>query len=434
MLPLGVCPVTRIKQEKNPATQVLQLVSLLEYLLGFASSELVGPNLAPKTNQPATVGEYVDANRGLFSSPANVFFGIGVRNNLIHAKATDATEEEIQRAVDYLFQAVHELQAQHRIPAEIENEVFSVSPDAPTKPVTTSPLPAAPPTPKFKPIHQAGQAGYATPVPSTPLQPTAPMTSPVTSPTSYTTRISAKHSGPTPAVNEPPLGQKTNMTAEPSISTRQIRNAAIAIAVIAAIVFLAKPLWNFGKERIYGSEADTQVTRAQAEAARKGIIQASGKRQGLGAKVAEADAAWRDAEIAFKQERFKDAEAGYRHVLQIGDEFAVKENERKEVEQVFAEMNKIREAARLAQSPQYAAALWQEADNIRRSADAAFRTGDLAAAKQAAVQAQQKYEEAKAMADATPKPVSTPAATPTPAPTPPPGDQQHVRPRPESLS
>ena len=224
------------------------------------------------------------------------------------------------------------------------------------------------------------------------------------------------------------------MTAEPSISTRQIRNAAIAIAVIAAVVFLAKPLWNFGKERIYGSETDTQVTRSQAEAARKGIIQASGKRQGLGAKVAEADAAWRDAEIAFKQERFKDAESGYRHVLQIGDELAVKENERKEVEQVFAEMNKIREAARLAQAPQYAAALWQEAENNRRSADMAFRTGDLAGAKQVAVQTQQKYEEAKATADAAPKPVSTPTATPTPSATPPPGDLQHVRPRPESLS
>ena len=106
MLPLGVCPVTRIEQEKNPATQVMQLVSLLEYLLGFISPGIVG-----KDNRPVNVGEYVDANRGLFSTPANVFFGIGVRNNLIHAKATDATEEEIQRAVDYLFQAVREIRA-----------------------------------------------------------------------------------------------------------------------------------------------------------------------------------------------------------------------------------------------------------------------------------------------------------------------------------
>ncbi len=434
MLPLGVCPVTQIEQEKNPATQVAQLISLLEYLLGFVSPSLVG-----KDNRPATVGEYVDVNRSLFATPANVFFGIGVRNNLIHAKATDATEEEIRRAADYLFQAIREVRNHARIPAEVEQEIFAISPDAPTKPVTTSPLPAVPLTPKFTPINQigqigqAGQIGQTKPATSIPLQPTAPVTAPITSPTSYTTRVSAKQLTSAPVAPAQPLPQKTNMTAESSISTRQIRNAAIAIAFIAAIVFLAKPVWQLSKEKLYGSEADTQVTRAQAEAARKGIIQVSGKRQGLGAKVAEAEAAWRDAEIAFKQQRFKDAEAGYRHVLQIGDELAVKENERKEVEQVFAEMNKTREAARLAQAPQYAATLWQEADNIRRNADAAFRTGDLMTAKQAAVQAQQKYDEAKAVADAAPKPVSTPSPTPTPAVTPPPSDPQHVRPRPESL-
>ncbi|MDQ3014098.1 MAG: hypothetical protein M3X11_25755 [Acidobacteriota bacterium] len=428
MLPFDVFPVTRIEQEKNPATQVMQLVSLLEYLLSFVSPGLVG-----KDNRLATVGDYVDANRSLFSMTANVFFGIGVRNNLIHAKATDATEEEIQRAAGYLFQAVREVRAHAHIPAEIEQEVFAISPDAPTRPVTTSPLPAAPPTPIFRPINQIGQIGQAgqTRLAASTLLPlTAPMTEPVTSPTSYTTRVSPKQPTSTPAMPAQIPSQKKIMTAEPSISTRQIRNAAIAIAVIAAVVFLAKPLWNLGKERMYGSETDTRVTRSQAEAARKGIILVSGKRQGLGAKVAEADAAWRDAEIAFKQERFKDAEAGYRRVLQIGDEIAIKENERKEVEQIFTEMNKTREAARLAQAPQYAAALWQEADNIRRSADTAFRTGDLVAAKPAAVQAQQKYEEAKAAADTVPKPVSTPAPTPTPVVTPIPSNSQNIRPRP----
>ncbi|MEO6727161.1 MAG: hypothetical protein ABIP14_17875, partial [Blastocatellia bacterium] len=120
---------------------------MLEYLLSFVSPGLVG-----KDNRPATVGEYVDANRGFFSNPANVFFGIGVRNNLIHAKATDATEEEIQRAAGYLFQAILEVRDRARIPAEVGQEVFAISPDAPTRPVTTSPLHAAPPSPTFAPI------------------------------------------------------------------------------------------------------------------------------------------------------------------------------------------------------------------------------------------------------------------------------------------
>ena len=37
MLPLGVYPLTQIEQEKNPVNQVIQLVSLLEYLLNFVN-------------------------------------------------------------------------------------------------------------------------------------------------------------------------------------------------------------------------------------------------------------------------------------------------------------------------------------------------------------------------------------------------------------
>src|SRR5437868_6333702 len=130
MLPLGVYPVTRIAQEKNPAARVIQLVSLLEYLLSFVSPGLIG-----KDGKPVTIGEYVDANRGLFPTPANVFFGIGVRNNIVNAKATDATEEEIQRAAGYLFQAIQEIRAHASIPPETRQEIFAVTLDAPTKPV-----------------------------------------------------------------------------------------------------------------------------------------------------------------------------------------------------------------------------------------------------------------------------------------------------------
>ncbi|HMV46301.1 MAG TPA: hypothetical protein PLD20_14960 [Blastocatellia bacterium] len=411
MLPLGVNPVRQIEQEKNPATQVIQLVSLLEYLLGFVSPGLLG-----KDGKPASVGELVSANRNLFTNPSDVFFGIGVRNNLVHAKATDATEDEIRRAIGYLFKAVTDLQSHASIPANSRQEVLAVTPEQaptvdlqePTKPVTTSPLPPAPPTPAFRQINQT------TLVSATPVQPTTPVTAMTTGTTSYTTKVSPKPTAP----------EQTNMTAEPSISTRQIRNAAIVIAVLALAVFLAKPVWQFSKEKFYGSEANTQVTRTQAEAALK-RIQTFDKRQGFAAKVTEAQAAWRDAEIAFKQEKFKDAEVGYRHVLQVWDELAVKENERKEVQQFFDEMNKTREAARVAQAPQYAAAQWQEAENTRRTADAAFKTGDLTAAKSTALQAQQKFEEAKSAADAVPKPSPTPAQTAEPTPS---GELQRPRP------
>lgn len=424
MLPLAVHPMTRIEQEKNPATQLIHLVALLEYLLGF-----VAPRLLGKDGKPAAVGEYVDANRKLFSNPANVFFGLGVRNNIVHAKDTDATEEEIRQAARYLFNAIAEIRDHAGIPANVRQEVFaapSADPNAPTKMMETTQMPA---TPNFAPINQAVRQPprQTPPTPSPALPPTVQM-SPTAAPT---THISPKQTAPKPATPQRTSPQQTDMTAEPSISTRQIRNAAIAIAVIAAAIFLAKPLWHMGQEKIYGSEADTQITRSQAESALKNIA-ASARKPGVAAKLTEAQSAWRDAEILFQQGRFKEAETGYRRVLQIGDEFSVKENERKEAEQFMADMRKAGDAARTAQASQYAAAVWQEAENLRRATEAAFKNGDLTAAKQSAFQAQQKYEEAKSMADATPKPVAAPSPTPTPTATPSAGEAPRVRPRPES--
>ncbi len=415
MLPLGVYTLTQIEQEKNPATQVIQLVSLLEFLLGFVS-----PNLLSKDGKPATVGERVDANRRFFSNPPDVFFGIGVRNNIIHAKSADATEAEIRRAVGHLFNAVNELRGHASLPDDIRREIFKESltelVTAPTKPVTGTSFPPIPPKPNFGPI------GQVEPTTSTPLS--AAM---ATKPVSYTTQVSAKQTSP----NQTPMATSTDH----SISTRQIRNIAIVIGLIAAVVFLSKPVWYWGKERIYGSEENTKITRTQAESALK-TIQILGKKPGLAAKVIEAQTAWRDAEIAFNQGKFKEAEPIYRRVLEIGDEMALRETERRDTQQFFDDMNKAREAARTAQAQQFAATVWMEAENLKRSADLSFKNGDITVAKQTALQAQQKYEEAKSVADAVPKPEPSPSPTPiVPPPNEPPAsdDQQRLRPRPDSM-
>jgi len=412
MLPLGVYPVTQIEQEKNPATQIIQLVSLLEFLLGFVS-----PNLLSKDGKPATVGERVDSNRSLFSNPSDVFFGIGVRNNIIHTKSADATEAEIRRAVAHLFKAVGELRVNTSVPDTVKGEVFKPSltelVSAPTKPATVSTLPPAPPSPNFGPIGQSATAN------STPLSSNA-----ATKPVSYTTKVSPKQTTP----NQPPMATMT----EPSISTRQIRNIAIFLGLLAAVIFLSKPVWYWSKERIYGSEENTKITRTQAESTLK-TIQSLGKKPGFAAKVIEAQTAWRDAEIAFDQGKFKEAEPIYRRVLQIGDEMALRETERKDAQQFLDEMNKSREAARLAQAPQYAASQWIEAENLKRTAEAAFKNSDISGARQTALQAQQKYDEAKSLADAAPKPEPSPSPTPIIPPasdTPSTGEPPRTRPRP----
>lgn len=408
MLPLGVYPLTQIEQEKNPVNQVIQLVSLLEYLLNFVS-----PNQPGKDGKPATVGERVDANRAFFSNPPDVFFGIGVRNNMVHAKTSDVTEVEIKRAVSHLLKAVREISGHQNIPATVRQQILAVSTaqiaDAPTKAITTSQLPPAPSAPNF------GQLGQVAATSSTPLAATVPINA---SP-SFTTKVT-------------PRPTMTPTNSESGISTGTIRNIAIFVALLAAVLFLAKPVWNFGKERLYGSEENTKITRTQAETALK-TIKSHSKKPGFAAKIVEADSVMRDAELAFNQGRFKDAEQLYRQLLDISDELALKDTERKDAQTFFDEMNKAREAARVAQAAQYATAQWQEAENLKRVAETASKNGDSATAKQNALQAQQKYEEAKAAADAAPKPEPSPTPqTPTGTPALTGGEDQRVRPRPDT--
>lgn len=403
MLPPGVYPVSQIEQEPKPVSQVIQLVSLLEYLLNFVS-----PNQIGKDGKPATVGERVDANRALFASPPDVFFGIGVRNNIVHAKASDVTEAEIKRAVSHLFKAVKEIRNHPNVPQSARLETFASPAEiasAPTRAVTTSQLPPAPPAPNFSTATQSA------PTSSMPLSPTAA----VNSSPSYTTKVTPR---PT-------------MTPEHKVPTNTIRNVAITVAVLATVLFLAKPVWYLGKEKLYGSEENTRITRTQAETALKTIQKSYGNKPLFAAKVIEAQTTWRDAEIAFNQGKFKEAEPIYRRLLAVGDELALKDTERKDVQSFLDEMNKTREAARVAQAPQYATSTWQEAENLKREAETASKNGDLPTAKQSALQAQQKYDEAKIAADATPKP--EPSPTPQTPPGAPPGNEEpRVRPRPDS--
>lgn len=229
----------------------------------------------------------------------------------------------------------------------------------------------------------------------------------------------------------------TPTNSESGISTGTIRNIAIFVAVLAAVLFLAKPVWNFGKEKLYGSEENTKITRTQAETALKTIQKSYGGKPVFAAKVIEAQTAWRDAEIAFNQGKFKEAEPIYRKVLAVGDELALRETERKDAQTFFEEMKKARDAANAAQASQYAATQWQEAENLKRVAETASKNGDSATAKQNALQAQQKYEEAKAAAEAAPKPEpsptpQTPASTPPPNSAQPTGEDSRVRPRPDT--
>src|SRR5262249_20081639 len=104
-------------------------------------------------------------------------------------------------------------------------------------------------------------------------------------------------------------------------------------------------------------------------------------------------------------QRFKDAEQGYERVSRIWDELVVRQNDRNEAQKLLAEIQSARADARNTQAPQVAPQLWREAAQARLAARTALTNGNFAEAKQLALKAKQKYDEATGLA---------PSSTPTP--------------------
>lgn len=375
VLPQGIYPVAKIEQESALDTQVTRLVSLLGYLLN-----LINPNVEPKDGKNVGFGERVNANSHLFTNVHDIFFAIGVRNSIVHPENCDKphTKAEIERAVKHLRNAIYEIRDHYRIPADIKQDVFQ-----PVAPRAAASNHQAPPSPNFPSINQAKPLD---------IQPE-----------------------PKPAAAQ---------SAGWLLSLRPKRPGRwVALLIVGALLLIyGKTLWQFGQEKLFGSKPAAIVRRKEADAAIK-RIQRFDKQQGFAVKVTEAQAAWREAEIAFQQQRFKDAEQGYQRVSQVWDELVVRQNDRDEAQKLLAEIQNDRAAARNAQAPQVAPQLWQEAEQARLAARTALSNGNFAEAKQLALQAKQKYEEAIGFAPSpTPTPEG-PIATPTPYVEAPPPDE-----------
>lgn len=177
-----------------------------------------------------------------------------------------------------------------------------------------------------------------------------------------------------------------------------------ALVVCALLSVYGKTIWQFGQEKFFGTRPDGAILRKEADAAIKRIQQFD-RRQGFAAKVVEAQAVWREAEIAFHQQRFKDAERGYQRVSQIWDELVVRQNDRDEAQKLLAKIQTDRADARNAHASQVAPQLWREAEQARLAARTALTNGNFAEARQLALKAKQKYEEATGLA---------PSSIPTP--------------------
>jgi TonB family protein len=365
MLPQGIYSISKIEQEYAADTQVTKLVSLLGYLLS-----LINPNVTPKDGKNVGFGERVNANRHLFTNVPDIFFAIGVRNCIVHPENCEKpyTEAEIKRAAKHLRNAIYEIRDHKRIPADVKRDLFQ--PAAPR----AAPDYQTPPPPNFPPIKRAK-----------PLK-----------------------ARPQP---KPVLARSARWLL--SLRPRRPGRWVAALVVGALLSVYGKTIWQFGQEKFFGTRPDATIRRKDADAAIKRMQQFD-KRQGFAAKVAEAQGAWREAEIAFHQQRFKDAEQGYRRVSQIWDELVVRQNDRNEAQKLLAEIQSDRADARNVQASQVAPQLWREAEQARLAARTALNNGNFAEARQLALKAKQKYEEAAGL---TPSPTPTPdGAIGAPAP------------------
>ena len=359
MLPQGIYPISKIEQEYAADTQVTKLVSLLGYLLS-----LINPNVTPKDGKNVGFGERVNANRHLFTNVPDIFFAIGVRNCIVHPENCEKphTEAEIKRAAKHLRSAIYEIRDHKRIPADVKRDVFQPA----------APRAAAPPN--FPPIKKAKPLNFR---------------------------------------RKPKPVEARSARWLLSLRPRHPGRWVAVLVVGALLSVYGKTIWQFGQEKFFGTRPDATIRRKEADAAIKRMQQFD-KRQGFAAKVAEAQAAWREAEIAFHQQRFKDAEQSYQRVSQIWDELVVRQNDRNEAQKLLAEIQNNRADARNAQAQQVAPQLWREAEQARLAARTALTNGNFAEAKQLALKAKQKYEEATGLAPSSTPSKEGPVATPTP--------------------
>src|SRR5262247_3559200 len=306
MLPQGIYPISKIEQEYAADTQVTKLVSLLGYLLS-----LINPNVTPKDGKNVGFGERVNANRQLFTNVLDIFFAIGVRNCIVHPESCEKpyTEVEIKRAAKHLRNAIYEIRDHHRIPADVKRDVFQ-----PAAPRAAAPNYQTAAPPNFPPLKKAKPLNF--------------------------------RRGPKPVV-----ARSTRWLL--SLRPRRPGRWVAALVVGALLSVYGKTIWQFGQEKFFGTRPDATIRRKEADAAIKRMQQFD-KRQGFAAKVAEAQAAWREAEIAFHQQRFKDAELGYQRVSKIWDELVVRQNDRNEAQKLLAEIQSDRDNAQNAKAAQAA--------------------------------------------------------------------------------
>lgn len=400
MLPPNFLTIPQIQREQRVGSKLMHLTALLEYLL-----RLCNPNLLNEAGREASLGERVNAFKHLFDRIDQVFWAVKVRNYFIHGLETVSyTDRDAQNAINYLIEAIGTVCAQSAIPRNLVAAIYH-DPDADVHAQQVA-------EERRRREQQQAQDAQARSL--------------------RTEQEKLERERLQQARRERDLERK----AANRVSIVRGLRGALMLGVVAAGAYF---LWPKAETLINGSRPTAMVVRTQAELALR-KVKARKKQTEYGASITQAEAAWRDAEIEFKKGNYKQAEEKYRQLLSVWDAMNARIVDSMGYDELLAEVNSLRLAARNAQAAQKAAELWNQAEELRRNAITARRNGNLEEAKNLAIQARQQYDAAQAAAIAQTEAVDknlagdggsdgqTPATTPngqsepmrtiTPVPTP----------------
>ncbi|MGH9844321.1 MAG: TonB family protein [Blastocatellia bacterium] len=368
MLPHGLLTIPQIQRERQAGSKLMYLTTLLEYLL-----KLYNPNVtAADVGKDPKVGERVLACQHLFNEVSHVLWSLKVRNSFAHAlEGVSYSERQQQNAVDHLIEAIGAVCAQPRIPRDLVQVIYH-DPDA---------------------GRRAGQSDEE----RQRQQQQAERERERQAQVERTRRLEAEAQRREQARLERDR-QRRELREKRSREVKMALRSGIRwVAFLVLLALGAMYVWPKLVTLYKGDQASASVVRTAAELTLKKIRDKRKQRE-YGAIITQADAAWRDGEIEYRRRNYKLAEEKYRQMIALWDNLNARIAETSSFEELLADVNAQRLAARNALAPQRAAELWNQAEETRRNAETARRNGNLQDAKNLIIQARQQYETAQATA------------------------------------
>ncbi len=375
MLPPNLYTIPQIQSERTTGSKLIHLTTLLEFLL-----KTYNPNVAAADRgRDPKVGERVLASKQVFSDFTRVLWALKVRNTVAHAIETDFTESDRRNAAECLVEAIGDVCRQPEIPRAIVAAVYAGT-IAGTRNETEAE--------EARLRQQAAAAERQRKVVE-----------------------EMRHRRDT---------RERDMANRNQAFVRW-QGAALKLGLAGLLLAGGVALFPKGVALIWGDRQSAQVERTAAEQALR-RARAKKRQAEYAVTIEQVEAAWRDAEIEFKKENYRKAEAKYRELISVWDQMNQRVAESSSFEDLLSEAQSLRKSALSAAAQEKAASSWNQAEEFRRNAEAARRSGDLHAAKELIIQARQQYEIAQATAAAAPSsassPTPSPEASPMPSPAP----------------